>query len=244
VERERRSRRAGPRGSQGERTRQEILSVAVDIASAEGLEGLTIGRLANELGMSKSGLFAHFGSKEDLQLATVDTARGIFITEVVDPALAAAQGLPRLRTMLDAWLSYVRRSVFRGGCFFAAASAEFDGRPGAIRDQVALLTRSWLTALEDEARYAQALGQLAPKLEAAQLAFELHALVQEANWAYQLLGDEQAFSRAREGIRARLEAAVTSNGRRMLAAAGSDLLGTTGPDDISGGEVATEEADP
>src|SRR6516164_4384248 len=115
------------------RTRQEILALAADIASAEGLEGLSIGRLAAELRMSKTGVFAHFGSKEQLQLATVETAKQIFFERVVVPALASPRGLPRLKAMLEHWLGYVEGVVFRGGCFFAAASAEFDSRPGAVR---------------------------------------------------------------------------------------------------------------
>ena len=114
------------RKGQGERTRKAILETAVHIASAEGLEGLTIGRLALELSMSKSGLFAHFGSKEDLQVATIETARAIFINEVVRPAFETAQGLHRLWKLCDIWLGYVQSGVFRGGCFFAAAAAEFD----------------------------------------------------------------------------------------------------------------------
>ena len=108
-------------------TRRGILNIAVDIASAEGLEGLSIGRLANELNMSKTGIFAHFGSKEQLQLATVDAAKQIFLEQVAQPSLCSSRGLPRLRAMLDNWLGYVERIVFRGGCFFAAVSAEFDG---------------------------------------------------------------------------------------------------------------------
>src|SRR5918912_951571 len=117
---------AKARKAHGERTRRGILEAAVDIASAEGLEGLTIGRLASEMEMSKSGLFAHFGSKEDLQLATVDAAREIFIREVIRPAFDTGQGLARLWKLCDIWLMYVRGGVFRGGCFFAAAAAEFD----------------------------------------------------------------------------------------------------------------------
>src|SRR4030095_11610868 len=112
---------ASGRKAQGERTRKAILEAAVHIASAEGLEGLTIGRLALELSMSKSGLFAHFGSKEDLQVATVEAARAIFIREVIKPAFETAQGLLRLWTLCDTWLGYVQSGVFRGGCFFAAA---------------------------------------------------------------------------------------------------------------------------
>src|SRR5215470_4701285 len=113
-------------------TRQEILAMAADIASAEGLEGLSIGRLAAELKMSKTGIFAHFGSKEELQIATVNHAREIFLKHVAKPALAEPRGLKRLKTMLNSWLNYVEQGVFRGGCFFAAASLEFDSRPGRV----------------------------------------------------------------------------------------------------------------
>ena len=202
--------------TRGRRTRQEILKTAVDIASVEGLEGLTIGRLAQELKMSKSGLFAHFGSKEELQLAAVDMARAIFVEEVADPAFTAERGIVRLEAMLERWLSYVERSVFSGGCFFAAASAEFDDRPGPVRDMIATLTKSWLDALEEEARFAQKLSQFKAKLDPAQLAFEVHALAQEANWAYRLLDDKRAFDRARAGIRQRITDAATASGLRAL----------------------------
>src|SRR5207253_11003664 len=118
------------RVERGDRTRQQILDAAVDIASVEGLEGLSIGRLALKLEMSKSGLFAAFGSKQDLQLATVDHAAQIFVEKVVRPAMAAPRGLPRLRALCDSRLGYLQRAVFRGGCLYAAASAVFDGRPG------------------------------------------------------------------------------------------------------------------
>src|SRR6266700_3143681 len=121
------------RRPKGARTRESVLRVAVDLASVEGLGGLTIGRLAIELGMSKSGLFAHFGSKEDLQLATVEMARSIFISEIMVPVQAAPRGLERLWRLCNLWLQYTEQEVFRGGCFFAAASAEFDGRPGRVR---------------------------------------------------------------------------------------------------------------
>lgn len=198
--------------SRGERTRQGILQTAVDIASAEGLEGLSIGRLAQELKMSKSGLIAHFGTKEGLQLATLDMARAIFMAEVVEPAVRAERGLARLQAMLECWLSYVERGVFRGGCFFAAVSAEYDDRAGAVRDQVATLTKAWLDALEDEIRQAQTLSQLVTEFDSRQLAFEVHAFVQEANWAYRLLRNKQAFKRARVAIRQRLESVATPEG--------------------------------
>src|SRR3984893_3143683 len=136
------------------RTRVEILAVAVDLASAEGLEGLSIGRLATELRMSKTGIFAHFGSKEQLQLATVDAAKQVFLEQIVQPALECSRGIPRLRAILDNWIGYVERIVFRGGCFFAAASAEFDSRPGPVRDEIAALTKAWLVAIERENAFA------------------------------------------------------------------------------------------
>ncbi len=201
----------------GARTRSQILGFAVDLASTEGLEGLTIGKLADALRLSKSGLFAHFGSKEELQVATVETAKEIFLQKVVEPALGTPPGLARLRALLEAWTAYVEGGWFRGGCFFAAASAEFDGRPGAVRDRVAELTRSWLEALEQEAREAQHRRQIQPGVDCAQLAFEVHALVQEANWAYQLLGDRRAFDRARGGWEQRLRGATSKSARTLLS---------------------------
>src|ERR1700737_3658917 len=167
------------RTEQATKTPRDILEDAVDPASAEGLEGLSIGRLAAELKMSKTGIFAHFGSKEQLQLATVETAKQIFLEKVVHPALKSARGLPRLKAMLEHWLGYVERIVFRGGCFFAAASAEFDSRPGAVRDQIAALTRAWMIALQEEIAFAQSKKEIQSSIKPAQLAFELHAYVQE-----------------------------------------------------------------
>jgi AcrR family transcriptional regulator len=195
------------RAAKAVRTRQEILALAADLASAEGLEGLTIGRLAAELRMSKTGIFAHFGSKEELQLATVDWAKEVFLEQVVQPALVKPRGVKRLQAMLTSWLEYVERSVFRGGCFFAAASLEFDSRPGRVRDIIAALTKAWMDALRKEIAYAKAQKEIAPGTVPAQLAFELHACVQEANWAYKLYGDRSAFSRARRAITARVRVA-------------------------------------
>jgi AcrR family transcriptional regulator len=186
------------------RTRAEILTVAVDLASAEGLEGLTIGRLATESHMSKTGIFAHFGSKEQLQLATVGAAQQIFLEQVVKPGLTTSRGLPRLKVMLESWLGYVERIVFRGGCFFAAASAEFDSRPGKVRDEIASLTKAWLMALQREIAFARKRKQIKVSVVPSQLAFELHAYVQEANWAFKLFDDKSAFLRARRAISDRL----------------------------------------
>ena len=206
------------RKAQGERTRKAILETAVHIASAEGLEGLTIGRLAIELSMSKSGLFAHFGSKAELQVATVEAARDIFIREVIKPAFESTAGLLRLWKLCDIWLSHVQNGVFRGGCFFAAAAAEFDGRPGPVRDRVAEIMKEWLTTLRNTIVEAQKAGHLNKELDAIQLAFEFNSLELGANWAFQLYGDLKAFKRAREAIRERLSRYATTAGAPLLSA--------------------------
>jgi len=216
---------ARARRARGERTRQAILEVAVDVASAEGLEGLTIGRLASALSMSKSGLFAHFGSKEELQLATVEAAREIFIREVVRPAFEAGRGLRRLWKLCDVWLGYVEGEVFRGGCFFAAAAAEFDSRPGPVRDRVAEIMREWLATLRRAVAEAKAEGQLNEDADPAQLAFELNALEMGANWAYQLHGDRRAFARAREAVVERLRRHATPGGLNLLPPRGKKRPG-------------------
>jgi len=187
-------------------TRHEILQVAVDIASAEGLEGLSIGRLAAELRMSKTGVFAHFGSKEQLQLATVERAKEIFLEEVMLPATKVPRGVARLKAMLENWLGYVENIVFRGGCFFAAASAEFDSRPGRVRKKIAALTKAWIVALQEEIIFAQSQNEVGASTDPVRLAFELHAYVQEANWAFKLLDDKSAFQLAKDSIVARLAA--------------------------------------
>ncbi|HEU4597686.1 MAG TPA: TetR/AcrR family transcriptional regulator [Pyrinomonadaceae bacterium] len=211
---------AEARKARGERTRQAILEMAVNVASAEGLEGLTIGRLASELSMSKSGLFAHFGSKEELQLATVEAAREIFIRQVVRPAFEAEQGLARTWKLCDVWLRYVKEEVFRGGCFFAAAAAEFDGRPGPVRDRVAEVMKEWLATLRRSIAEAQGAGQLDGDADPTQLAFELNALEMGANWAFQLYGDRQAFGRARTAMLERLRRHSTRSGSAFLPQAG------------------------
>src|SRR5215831_14643391 len=122
--------------SDGERSRRTILDAAAKLATVEGLEGLSIGRLADHIGMSKSGLYAHFGSKEELQLAAIDTAAGIFEAEVVTPAEQAATPLEKIQVLCEQFLSHVERRVFPGGCFFASTAAELDTHPGAVRERI------------------------------------------------------------------------------------------------------------
>jgi AcrR family transcriptional regulator len=195
-----RSRGTAGETGKGAATRAAILARAVDLASAEGLEGLTIGRLAAELEMSKSGLFAHFGSKQDLQLATVAAAAKQFRMAVIDPAMDAPEGAPRLRAIGDAYLRYLDSSPYSGGCFWASTSAEYDDRPGPVRDAVAAAIDSWLSELERQAEIA---GVEQPD----RLAFELYAVVMGANSRYRLGGDRRVFGYAREAL-ARLLAEV------------------------------------
>jgi AcrR family transcriptional regulator len=180
-------------------TRSAILERAVDLASAEGLEGLTIGRLARELQLSKSGLFAHFGSKEELQLATIEAAAARFFGEVVAPAQAEPEGGSRLRAYCERYVDYLERKVFPGGCFWAAAAAEFDDRPGPVRDVVVAGVAGWLGELESQAA-------IAGVEDAAELAFEIYSLGLGANACSRLLADEGAFGRARAAIERRLSA--------------------------------------
>jgi AcrR family transcriptional regulator len=188
----------------GEQTREAILGRAVDVASLEGLEGLTIGRLAGELRMSKSSLFSHFGSKEELQLAALDRATGVLWREVVEPAAAAEPGLPRLRALLEGYLRYLEREVFPGGCFLSAAAAEFDGRPGRVRDAIAEASSAWAAQLEEQARRARRQGDLPADTPAAQLVFELNAFANAANADYQLHRNRRAFKQARTAIARRM----------------------------------------
>jgi AcrR family transcriptional regulator len=184
------------RQARGIRTREAILERAVDISSVHGLAGLTVGHLADSLHMSKSGLFAHFGSKEELQLATIDTARRIFIERVVRPAMSAPRGMPRLWKLIELWISYVEKRVFAGGCFFTAASFEFDSQRGVVRDRIALVMREWIDVLARAVQEAQRAGHILPKIDTASLAHELHAIAIGAHWAEQLLDDRHAYARS------------------------------------------------
>ena len=132
------------------RTRADILHRAMDLSSAEGLVNLSIGRLARKVSLSKSGLFAHFGSKEGLQLAIVEAAKERFISIIVTPVQAVPRGLPMLAALLESWLRYVENETFCGGCFFFAVSAEFDDRTGVVRNKVVELTKEWITSLKQE----------------------------------------------------------------------------------------------
>ncbi len=186
--------------SDGIRSREAILNEAARLATVEGIEGLSLGRLADAVGMSKSGLFAHFRSKEELQLATIETADAIFQAEVVDPALGAAPGITRLRALCEAFLDHLDRGVFPGGCFFASVAAELDTHPGPVRDRALAFVAGWSDHLEAAVTEAQAEHTLDADEDPTQIAFELDAYLLLANAQYVATGDPAALDRARRAI--------------------------------------------
>ncbi|WP_329790412.1 TetR/AcrR family transcriptional regulator [Lentzea sp. DG1S-22] len=182
-------------------TRQRILDRSLAIASAEGLEGLTIGRLAAELGMSKAGLLGHFGTKEALQLAVVDQAAEVFLREVPGKVEQMPSGLPRLIDVCEAWVSYLEREVLPGGCFFTAATAEFDGRSGRVRDALAGMNALWRRDLRIHIRRAVNDGDLGPDTDADQLIYEILGVMLALNHFLQLEHDSTAPRRARQALK-------------------------------------------
>lgn len=190
-----------PSAETGIRTRDAILGRAVELASVEGLEGLTIGRLATDLKMSKSGLFDRFGSKQELQLATLERATQRMWRDVVEPAARADPGLDRLRALFEGYLGYLERDTLPGGCFMSAAMAEFDGRPGPVRDAIIRDSRAWASELLNQARIAGEHDALPAGMLPEQVIFELSAYANQANAVYQLEGDRDVFEQARTAAR-------------------------------------------
>jgi AcrR family transcriptional regulator len=193
--------------SDGIRSRQTILRASANLATVDGLEGISIGNLAAHIGMSKSGLYAHFGSKEELQLATVDTALEIFTAEVVEPAEHAGDSLEQLRAFCEAFLSYVERRVFPGGCFFVSVEVELSTRPGPVRDKVAAIQRTWFERLERMITDARRAGTLRADEDPAQLAFDLTSAMTLGDAGFVLHDDPAFLRRARAAIERRLEQA-------------------------------------
>ena len=195
------------RRSDGARTHEAILEASARLASVEGVHGLTIGRLAEELGVSKSGLFAHFGSKEALQLETVEAAQRIFEREVVQPTLEAPEGLPRLEALFEAFFSYLARGVFPGGCFFAGLLADEGPRSGPVHDRAELLERDWVDFMDELVRQARKLGHIRKEVDVGQLAFELYAYLELANYHFVLFRDPGVLERGRVAVTDRLSRA-------------------------------------
>jgi AcrR family transcriptional regulator len=205
LERSREQEPSDGRRARGMRSRAAVLERSVQMASREGLEGLTIGALAADLGVHKSSVHALFGSKQELQLATLSSARAILVHEVIVPALSSEMGLARLHTIGDAWCDYLASDVFSGGCFLCAASMEMDGRPGPLRDAVASVMREWLAVLRANIEAAIAADEPHADVDPAAMAFRLNAIGMAANWQRQLLNDHTGIEHARSSWRAELD---------------------------------------
>ena len=188
----------------GEATREAILDHAVDLARRVGLEGLTIGRLADDLELSKSGLFAHFKSKEALQIQVLDAAAARFVETVVRPALEVRRGETRLRALFERWLAWEQRP---GGCVFVQAAVDLDDRDGPARDRLVQLQRDWLEAIATTARGAVREGEFRASLDAEQLAHDLNGVILAYHHAARLLRDTAAEKRARASFEALIRAA-------------------------------------
>src|SRR5207247_3748687 len=198
----------------GMRTRQAILVHAARVGSAEGLEAVSLQRLAGDLGISKSGLFAHFGSKEELHMATIEAAAQIFTDEVLRPALQVPRGLGRVWALCNSWLSYLERGVFPGGCFFWAVAEEFDSRrPGPVRGSGLEKKIYWSYTLQRAVREAQEAGEIDAGVDPEQLAWELDSLLGGANSGFKSGEGARALERARRAIRERLNHAATESAR-------------------------------
>ena len=191
----------------GEQTRTLILNEAVALASQVGLEGLSIGSLASRLDLSKSGLFAHFGSKQELQLLTLKQAQRLFQDRVFSPALKEARGLPRLRALFSGWLAWIaQNNGFPGGCLMLSASAEYDDRPGAVRDLLVSGQRELRGAIVKAIRLAIEEGHLATQIDPWQLSFELFGIVLATHHDRRLLDDTRSAARAQNAIERLIEA--------------------------------------
>jgi AcrR family transcriptional regulator len=193
--------------TKGDETRDRIVDRALRLATRDGLAGLSIGGLAADLGLSKSGLFAHFGSKEDLQLAVLREAVARFEATVVRPAIRAERGEPRVRALLDRWMAWMNDPAFPGGCLMTAASVELDDHEGRPRDYLAGTQRQLLATLAKAARLAVQTGHFRPELDCDQFAFELYALMLARGHWKRLLRDPQADVRARTAFETLIVAA-------------------------------------
>jgi AcrR family transcriptional regulator len=201
--------------SKGEETRQAILGRAAQMASLEGLHGLTIGGLASRAGLSKSGLFAHFHSKETLQVETLRFAAQLFVDKVVRPALKAPRGVERVVAVFERWLGWAEADVLEGGCIFVAAASELDDRPGPVRDELVRQQRDWLELIANVCRTAIAEGHFGTHVDAEQFAHDLHGVMLSYHHARRLLRDPRAQERARRGFETLVDAARVRSPRRV-----------------------------
>lgn len=196
--------------AKGEETRHAILARAFELATVIGVSGLSIGRLAEATGLSKSGLFAHFGSKEALEVAVVGEASRQFVQDVMVPALREPRGVPRVRALFDHWLTW---GIRPGGCFFVGASAELDDRPGAPRDALVQSCRDWIDELTKAAQIAIREGHFRADLDAAQFAFEEYGIMLASHTFHRFLREPEALARTRQAFERLLDTALSSTYR-------------------------------
>jgi AcrR family transcriptional regulator len=197
--------RAGRRvRADGQRSRRAILEAATQLATLEGLDRLSIGDLAADIGMSKSGLYAHFRSKEELQLATIDAAEVLFDEVVVGPVRGAEPGIPSVIALADSFLDHLGARIFLGGCFFACASAEFQSKDGPVKERIAAFDRRWRARFDEHLEIAKAAGDLPMDEDNDQLFFELDAYLLYAHAAFAFRGDPKVLERAADAVRHRV----------------------------------------
>ena len=194
----------------GEATRDRILDEAIAVASVDGITGLTLGRLAESVGMSKSGLFAHFRSKEALQIQVLDHAAASFAERVVRPALQAPRGEPRVRALFEGWLGWAQEGALPGGCVFVAAASELDDRPGSVRDRLVELQREWVAVLAGSVARGVEAGAFRRDADPEQFAQDFYGVILARHHTLRLLGDERADLRARRALEALIAAARTA----------------------------------
>lgn len=198
----------------GQQTRDSVMEHALSIATREGLEALTIGRVADSVGIAKASVLGHFGSKEQLQIATLDAGSRQFVASVIVPAGSAPEGIVRLQDLVERWIAQI--TEVEGGCLFASVAAEFDARPGVVRDRIAKLVEVWLSVLSAQAARAKALKQLGAKCDPEQLVFCLHGIELGLNLHLQLFEDRAAIQRAHAAMHSLLHDAATPLGRKLL----------------------------
>lgn len=193
------------RPPKGESSRTTILLAASKLATLKGLDGLSIGDLATEVGMSKSGLYAHFKSKEELEVATIEIAADIFGHEVLRPAMEAPAGCQRLRALAESFLLHLERRIFPGGCFFAAVAMELSKRPGTPRDKVVEIQQKWLSLLQQCFLDAQTNGEIDSSADIPQAVFETQAMLLSANFFFVMTGDTAPLNQAKSGVEGLLQ---------------------------------------
>ncbi|KRC61456.1 hypothetical protein ASE14_11350 [Agromyces sp. Root81] len=208
----------------GDASRRHVLDHAVDLASVEGLDGLSIGRLAEAAHVSKSGVATLFGTKERLQLAAVEAARLRFVASVIEPARVEPRGIVRIVALLDGWIAYSRDRVFAGGCFFAGVTSEFDTKPGPVRDALAVALAEWNGYIAASFGFAIAQGEVGPDEDPAQFAFEATALLDAANTRSLLDGSNQPYVFARRALVTRLRSAGADDALLARLAEVDDLV--------------------